>query len=88
MTTGKCTNKGCGKVYSEGSCDYHPGAPVFHEGLKGWSCCSKRTVDFDEFLQIKGCTLGMHSLEKKVEPTPQKEKDIAPTRVDCGIFLI
>lgn len=51
----RCTHKGCGKEYdeadnAEGSCSYHPGAPVslllndaaadhaqvFHEGLKSW----------------------------------------------------
>lgn len=36
-------------------CVYHPGQAVFHEGNKGWSCCKKRVLEFDEFLQIPGC---------------------------------
>jgi len=32
------------------SCQHHPGVPVFHDALKGWSCCKKRTTDFTEFL--------------------------------------
>ena len=40
-------------------CLYHSGGPVFHEGLKGWSCCQKRVVDFDEFMKIPGCAVGM-----------------------------
>ena len=27
-------------------CVYHPGQPVFHEGLKFWTCCQRRTTDF------------------------------------------
>nr|XP_042706938.1 uncharacterized protein LOC101936142 isoform X2 [Chrysemys picta bellii] len=37
------------------SCVYHPGVPIFHDALKGWSCCKKRTTDFSEFLSIKVC---------------------------------
>ncbi|KAF9068646.1 chord-domain-containing protein [Rhodocollybia butyracea] len=57
----RCTRKGCGKEFSEDSteiCTFHPGAPVFHEGLKSWACCSdtnKPVLDFDEFMRIKGC---------------------------------
>ncbi|KAG2020444.1 hypothetical protein CC2G_005785 [Coprinopsis cinerea AmutBmut pab1-1] len=35
------------------------GAPVFHEGLKSWSCCkdvNKPVLDFEEFMAIPGCT--------------------------------
>lgn len=33
----KCVHKGCEKMYTdpEEECKYHPGPPVFHEGLKG-----------------------------------------------------
>ncbi|CAO3580562.1 unnamed protein product [Absidia cylindrospora] len=65
----KCTHQGCGKDFGEetnidNACQFHSGAPVFHEGLKGWSCCKKRVDDFDAFLQIPGCTFGRHSTEK------------------------
>ncbi|KAI3632274.1 hypothetical protein MIR68_009380 [Amoeboaphelidium protococcarum] len=61
----KCLNKGCGREFidsdnTDNACSYHSGPPVFHEGLKGWQCCSKRVIEFDEFLQIPGCTTGRH----------------------------
>jgi hypothetical protein len=70
MTTKlRCYNKGCGKDYYEGenedgACLYHSGVPVFNDLQKGWSCCQRRVVDFDDFLQIAGCTLGKHSSQK------------------------
>uniref|UniRef100_A0A674I9D4 Integrin subunit beta 1 binding protein 2 n=1 Tax=Terrapene triunguis TaxID=2587831 RepID=A0A674I9D4_9SAUR len=68
-----CYNKGCGQRFdadknSEDSCVYHPGVPIFHDVLKGWSCCKKRTTDFSEFLSIKGCMKGCHSNEKPPKP--------------------
>lgn len=41
-------------------CKYHPGVPIFHEGLKYWSCCQKKTTDFTEFLEQLGCSTGHH----------------------------
>ncbi|XP_072286251.1 cysteine and histidine-rich domain-containing protein 1-like [Pyxicephalus adspersus] len=68
-----CYNKGCGQRFfpddnSPEACLFHPGYPIFHDALKGWSCCRKRTTDFSEFLAIQGCTKGPHSNEKPVEP--------------------
>uniref|UniRef100_A0A8C7XAJ3 CHORD domain-containing protein n=1 Tax=Oryzias sinensis TaxID=183150 RepID=A0A8C7XAJ3_9TELE len=68
-----CYNKGCGQTFDlnnnkDDSCLFHPGVPIFHDALKGWSCCRKRTTDFSEFLSIKGCTHGRHSNEKPQEP--------------------
>ena len=46
-----CKRKACGKQYEEGLerekdvCTYHPGAPIFHEGSKGWSCCKRRVME-------------------------------------------
>ncbi|KAM6061067.1 integrin beta-1-binding protein 2 isoform 2-T2 [Chlamydotis macqueenii] len=73
-----CCNKGCGQRFdpehnTKDSCLYHPGVPIFHDALKGWSCCKKRTTDFSEFLSIKGCTKGFHSKEKPSEPFSQEE---------------
>jgi hypothetical protein len=64
-----CKNKSCQVQYEgpesdQGLCLYHPGYPVFHEGLKFWSCCVKRTSDFDEFLKQKGCETGRHCWDK------------------------
>jgi hypothetical protein len=56
-----CRRKGCNASYNpdvsreEEKCVYHPGLPVFHEGSKGWSCCKRRVLEFDEFLKIEGC---------------------------------
>lgn len=72
-----CYNKGCGKDYNPEentaeSCKHHPGVPVFHDALKGWSCCKKRSTDFTEFLKIPGCTTNLHSNVKPVEPEKPK----------------
>ncbi|KAI8072864.1 HSP20-like chaperone [Gongronella butleri] len=88
----KCTRKGCGKDYDpadnqDNACQFHSGAPVFHEGLKGWSCCKKRVTDFDEFLALPGCTHGKHTDEQPVEtvkPTVQ-EATVAATTVKDGV---
>ena len=42
----------------ERECWHHPGVPIFHEGMKYWSCCQKKTSDFQAFLAQAGCTLG------------------------------
>lgn len=52
----------------EDSCRHHPGTPFFHDAYKGWSCCNKKSVDFTEFLNIKGCQLSKHSNVKPIEP--------------------
>jgi len=39
----------------EEECVYHPGVPLFHEGSKGWTCCKRRVLEFDEFMKIEGC---------------------------------
>lgn len=74
----QCYNRGCGQTYdpnenNEDSCRHHPGEPYFHDAYKGWTCCNKKSVDFTEFLNIKGCTLAKHSNEKPPETEkPQK----------------
>ena len=47
---------------------FHPGQPVFHEGSKGWSCCARRVLEFEEFLKIKGCKTGRHRYLEAVRP--------------------
>lgn len=42
--------------------------PYFHDAYKGWSCCQRKSVDFTEFLNIKGCEVSKHSNEKPPEP--------------------
>lgn len=60
-----CKNNGCTTSYqSEDSkyseCVHHPGTPVFHEGMKYWSCCQRKTSDFSVFVAQKGCETGAH----------------------------
>lgn len=56
-----CRRKTCGATYKSGQgregekCTHHPGAPIFHEGSKGYSCCKRRVLEFDEFMKIEGC---------------------------------
>jgi len=73
MASKLCYNRGCGKNYNprenlEEGCQFHPGAPFFHEGFKGWTCCDKKYMDFTEFLNTPGCAKGKHSNEKPEEP--------------------
>ena len=56
-----CRRRACGKSYKAGSnrdeeqCTYHPGAPLFHEGSKGYTCCKRRVLEFDQFMKLEGC---------------------------------
>jgi hypothetical protein len=54
-----CRRKACGQSYtgnrSEETCTFHPGVPIFHEGSKGYTCCKRRVLEFDEFMKIEGC---------------------------------
>ncbi|WEW55791.1 hypothetical protein PRK78_001224 [Emydomyces testavorans] len=57
----ECRRRGCTTKYTSGAsrneeeCAHHPGQPIFHEGSKGWSCCKRRVLEFDEFMKISGC---------------------------------
>lgn len=57
-----CRRRACGASYSKGAgrsdqenCVHHPGVPIFHEGSKGYTCCKRRVLDFDDFMKIEGC---------------------------------
>lgn len=58
------------------ACRFHPGTPYFHDAYKGWSCCNRKSVDFTEFLNIKGCQLSKHSNVKPIEPEKPQPKDV------------
>jgi len=89
MAVQLCYNRGCGKEYNirennEDSCRYHTGAPYFHEGYKGWTCCQNKSTDFTTFLNTPGCSLGKHSNIKPVEPekiTGNLNKESSPEEV-------
>ncbi|KAI3332152.1 Pyruvate/Phosphoenolpyruvate kinase-like domain-containing protein [Xylariaceae sp. AK1471] len=57
-----CRRKGCSATYKKGQlrsddekCVHHPGAPIFHEGSKGYTCCKRRVLEFDQFMKMEGC---------------------------------
>ncbi|KII88667.1 hypothetical protein PLICRDRAFT_41870 [Plicaturopsis crispa FD-325 SS-3] len=90
----RCTRNGCRQEYDAAantaeSCSYHSGGPVFHEGLKSWSCCSdvnKPVMEFDQFTNIPGCTKGTHTDEKpQVEaPKPSPNETLTVAEVVGG----
>ena len=60
-------------------CIYHAGQPIFHEGTKGWTCCKKRVLEFDEFLNMEGCKEKSGHLfigKKKVSAGEEKVLDV------------
>lgn len=65
-----CKNAGCRQTYKGeqsnlDTCFYHAGYPIFHEGMKYWTCCQRKTSDFANFLEQQGCTSGNHVWIKK-----------------------
>ncbi|XP_076953105.1 cysteine and histidine-rich domain-containing protein RAR1-like isoform X2 [Bidens hawaiensis] len=67
----RCQRIGCNATFTEDdnpddSCTYHESGPFFHDGMKEWSCCKKRSHDFSLFLEIPGCKTGKHTTEKPV----------------------
>jgi len=60
-------------------CTYHPGDPIFHEGSKGYLCCKRRVLEFDEFLKIQGCKKGRHCF------IPKKSEEVKEVLTTCRI---
>lgn len=86
----KCRNKGCNAEFinneesrlqdgENSTCVYHPSQPIFHEGSKGYLCCKRRVLEFDEFLKITGCKTGKHVF------VPKKTAEQAETVTTCRI---
>lgn len=57
-----CRRRACGASYKKAggrsdneNCVHHPGVPIFHEGSKGYSCCKRRVLEFDQFMKLEGC---------------------------------
>lgn len=77
----RCQRIGCDATFTpdnnpEGSCVFHDSGPIFHDGMKEWSCCKKKSHDFSLFLELPGCKTGKHTTEKpvltKTAPSPRK----------------
>lgn len=73
-----CKNHGCQSSYQgiqsdQETCTHHPGQAIFHEGMKYWSCCQRKTSDFNNFLNQEGCTQSKHTWFKN--PSDSKEKN-------------
>ncbi|NXA48271.1 CHRD1 protein, partial [Nothocercus julius] len=66
-----------GPQSTEEVCIYHSGVPIFHEGMKYWSCCKRKTSDFNTFLAQEGCSRGTHVWTKK-----DAGKKVVPCRHD------
>ncbi len=88
-----CQRRGCGAELSSssgGACFFHPGAPVFHEGLKSWSCCNETPagrpqLEFDAFMQIKGCAEApSHTTEKQELPEGAKPIQTSAPAAEAG----
>ncbi|EKM55469.1 uncharacterized protein PHACADRAFT_94710 [Phanerochaete carnosa HHB-10118-sp] len=100
-----CRHKGCGKTFissevsrlgegEEAVCIYHPKQPIFHEGSKGYLCCRRRVLEFEEFLKIEGCKRGKHLFAPKDKPSNQEEEHVTcridhyqtPTEIHVSVF--
>ncbi|KAK3672691.1 hypothetical protein LTR78_007503 [Recurvomyces mirabilis] len=83
-----CKRKGCGASYKSDSsregeeCIHHPGQPLFHEGSKGWTCCKKRVLEFDEFMKLPGCTTKSRHLFIGAKKDLSSEEEVKDVRND------
>jgi hypothetical protein len=99
-----CRRNGCNAAFvsdevnrqgdGEGTkCRYHPLPPYFREGSKGYLCCKRRVLEFDEFLKIEGCQIGRHcfvpiNTEQKTEAQVECRIDHyqTPEQVHVSVF--
>lgn len=64
---------------------FHPGDILFHEGLKGWKCCQKREIDFNDALKIPGCATGRHLPEAVKLTKPVKQQQSVVSEMDVVV---
>lgn len=99
-----CRRRGCNTSSSAESplsrddeeCIYHSGQALFHEGSKGWTCCKRRVLEFDEFMKIEGCKRkSRHLFVGRKRQSAQEEAVLevrhdfyqTPTSVIASLFL-
>ncbi|OAF71982.1 CHORD domain-containing protein 1 [Intoshia linei] len=83
-----CYNYGCNKKYKADdtdTCFYHKSPPTFHDALKIWPCCSKKSVGFDEFLAIPGCISGNHS---NIRPFTENKSKSIKTEIEKELDVV
>lgn len=86
----KCKRLACKATYTgwdrsekdEAPCVFHKGAPLFHEGSKGYTCCKRRVLEFDEFLKIEGCTEEKHHAFQEKPKDESEGGEIVKARTD------
>ncbi|XP_057380892.1 cysteine and histidine-rich domain-containing protein 1-like isoform X1 [Daphnia carinata] len=88
-----CKNGGCQQTYQNESsndspCLFHPGVPIFHEGLKYWTCCTRRTSDFQAFLNQEGCETGTHDWKTEKEELIKKSAQCRQDWMQTGTHVI
>jgi len=96
----ECRRRGCTVKFKTGAsrdgeeCTHHPGQPVFHEGSKGWTCCKRRVLEFDEFMKIEGCKtrdrhmfVGKKKDGEEVLQTVRHDYYQTPSSVIASLFL-
>lgn len=57
-----------------------PPQPIFHEGSKGYLCCKRRVLDFDDFLNMPGCRYTTHLFVGQPKAETEDEE-----MVDCRL---
>ncbi|KAK3720414.1 hypothetical protein LTR37_003826 [Vermiconidia calcicola] len=83
-----CKRRGCSASYKADQdrdgeeCVHHPGQALFHEGSKGWTCCKKRVLEFDEFMKIPGCTTKDKHVFVGQKKDPAAEERLSEVRND------
>jgi len=89
----KCQRKGCDKSFvsdeisrngdGDGAiCNFHSAPPIFREGSKGYLCCKRRVLEFDEFLKIPGCKTGHHLFVSKNNSKDTSQTEQVTCRID------
>lgn len=89
-----CKRRGCDAKYDpeqgrdQEQCVHHPGQPLFHEGSKGWTCCKRRVLEFDEFMKIQGCkTKERHAFVGSGKKTEESLEVVKSVTCDHSLII-